>query len=94
MGYYYICEGEKEGKYNASSKARNDAEKILEKNGYEKYFFHKNLRNIVEFIVFKLNLCNKVTKIFGKIIRGGRGKKAAGVKEYAESVRMVADQTG
>ena len=38
MGYYYICEGEKEGKYNASSKARNDAEKILEKNGYEKYF--------------------------------------------------------
>ena len=38
MNYYYICEGEKEGEYNASSKARNDAEKILEKNKFRKFF--------------------------------------------------------
>lgn len=38
MNYYYICEGEKEGEYNATSKARNDVEEILEKNKYKKFF--------------------------------------------------------
>ena len=58
MGYYYICEGEKEGKYNASSKARNDAEKILEKNGYEKYFV--NTKKYVQ-----KNKIKKIIKLFG-----------------------------
>ena len=34
---YIICEGTPDGKFNAQSKARNDAEKIILKNGYEKY---------------------------------------------------------
>lgn len=34
---YIICEGTPDGEYNAQSKARNDAEKIIIKNGYEKY---------------------------------------------------------
>lgn len=58
MGYYYICEGEKEGKYNASSKARNDAEKILEKNGYEKYFV--NTKKYVQ-----KNKIKKIIQLFG-----------------------------
>lgn len=35
---YYVCEGKAIGDYNASTKARNDVEKILNKMGYEKYF--------------------------------------------------------
>lgn len=58
MGNYYICEGEKEGKYNASSKARNDAEKILEKNGYEKYFV--NTKKYVQ-----KNKIKKIIQLFG-----------------------------
>lgn len=58
MGYYYICEGEKEGKYNASSKARNDAEHILEKNGYEKYFV--NTKKYVQ-----KNKIKKIIQLFG-----------------------------
>lgn len=37
---YYICEGEAVGKYNASSKARQDVETILDKMGYEKFFIN------------------------------------------------------
>ena len=75
MGYYYICEGEKEGKYNASSKARNDAEKILEKNGYEKYFVNtkkyvqKNkIKKIIQFFGYLKNyfVWNKEIKSFTK----------------------------
>ena len=35
---YYIIEGKPDGEYNASSKARIDVEKILEKNNIEKYY--------------------------------------------------------
>lgn len=35
---YLICEGVPDGKYNAQSKARNDAESIILKNNYEKYY--------------------------------------------------------
>ena len=35
---YYICEGKVNGKYNASSKARQDVEAILNEIGYEKFF--------------------------------------------------------
>ena len=38
---YYICEGSTiDGKYNATSKAREDAEKILKMNGYKSYSIH------------------------------------------------------
>lgn len=36
--YYLICEGSPDGKFNASSKARNDAEKIIASEGFEKVF--------------------------------------------------------
>lgn len=35
---YYICEGTPVGTYNATTKARSDAEKILYSQGYEKLF--------------------------------------------------------
>ena len=37
---YYICEGQslENSKYNAGSKARNDVEKILDKENYSKFF--------------------------------------------------------
>ena len=35
---YYICEGEYTEQYNASSKAREDAEIICKKEGYKEYF--------------------------------------------------------
>lgn len=35
---YYVCEGKPNGKYNASSKARDDVEKILQKNKVEQKF--------------------------------------------------------
>ena len=34
----YICEGSPEGEYNASTKARSDVERILEKEKFKKYF--------------------------------------------------------
>lgn len=37
---YYICEGEINQKYNATSKARKDVETILEDLGYQKYFIN------------------------------------------------------
>lgn len=37
-GKFYICEGKPNGDYNASTKARSDVEKILEKQGYKKFF--------------------------------------------------------
>lgn len=37
---YYICEGETNEKYNASSKARKDVEITLERLGYKKYFIN------------------------------------------------------
>lgn len=43
---YYICEGEPDGAYNASSKARKDVEIILDQLGYEKYFI--NTKNGVQ----------------------------------------------
>ena len=39
---YYIIEGEPDGKYNAQSKARNDVNKILEKNGYTSFYMPTN----------------------------------------------------
>lgn len=35
---YLICEGIPDGKYNAQSKARNDAEKIIANKGFERYY--------------------------------------------------------
>lgn len=43
---YYICEGEVDGKYNASSKARQDVETILDELGYKKFFI--NTKNGVQ----------------------------------------------
>lgn len=39
---YYVIEGIPNGAYNASTKARNDAEKILEDNEFEKYYVETN----------------------------------------------------
>jgi len=43
---YYICEGDTNQEYNATSKARKDVETILEKLGYQKYFI--NTKNGVQ----------------------------------------------
>lgn len=43
---YYICEGKANGEYNASSKARQDVEKILDEVGYQKFFI--NTRNGIQ----------------------------------------------
>lgn len=58
---YYICEGSTtEGKYNATSKAREDAEDILNKNGYKPYSIHTT--NYV-----KKNKLLKILQFFGYI---------------------------
>lgn len=58
---YYICEGSTaEGKYNATSKARADAENILNRNGYKPYSIHTT--NCV-----KKNKLLKILQFFGYI---------------------------
>ena len=59
---YYICEGNAEGEYNASSKARKDVETILDQQGYKKLFvptkngIQKNkLLKVLQFITYKKN---------------------------------------
>ena len=58
---YYICEGSTvDGKYNATSKARDDAENILKKNGYKPYSIH-TINSV------KKNKFLKIFQLFGYI---------------------------
>ena len=65
---YYIIEGKPDGDYNASSKARNDVEKILEKKDINKYFIrtvngvqNNKLMKWKQFLDYKFN-CKKWDK--------------------------------
>lgn len=62
---YYICEGEPNGEYNASSKARKDAETILEECGFEKFFI--NTKNGVQTNKF-LKPLQFITYLINKMI--------------------------
>ena len=70
---YYVCEGTPEGKYNASTKAREDVEYILSKLGFEKFYIptkygvQKNkLLKFKQFIDYKKNFkiwTNTISKL-------------------------------